>query len=213
MKTTLNRFKVYNFRSIEESDWIEVSDNSCLIGTNEAGKTNLLIALWKLNPANKEPIVTIDDFPRHLYSKYKADNHSEDVFIAADFQRSEPLPVEISKELKCDMEQVSTVLVKRKYDGNYFISFPYSKVESYPVERLKSLINDFEDYLFGSEAFSKESKDLQESIKAFLNKAKEDFQKEIFRKPQITDLKKSIEDYIQNNFGKKKNLPDIFQNR
>lgn len=38
MKTVLVRFKVYNFRSIEESEWIEVSDNTCLIGTNESGE-------------------------------------------------------------------------------------------------------------------------------------------------------------------------------
>ena len=40
METKLDRFKVYNFRSIEESDWIKTADNSCLVGTNEAGKTN-----------------------------------------------------------------------------------------------------------------------------------------------------------------------------
>src|SRR5690625_512197 len=113
MKTKLNRFKVYNFRSIEESDWIEVSENSCLVGTNEAGKTNLLIALWKLNPANDEPIVPLDDFPRHLYSKYKADNHSEEVFIAADFLLSEDIQTEIANELKCDTEQVAIAFVRR----------------------------------------------------------------------------------------------------
>ena len=172
MKTKLNRFKVYNFRSIEESDWIEVSDNSCLIGTNEAGKTNLLIALWKLNPANDEPIVPLDDFPRHLYSKYKADNHSEDVFIAADFQLSEDIQDEISNELKCDKEQVSVAFVRRKYDGKYYISFPYSKVDSYPVDRLKILVDDFEDTLFDSEAFTKESTELQNSVKSFLNEEK-----------------------------------------
>ena len=143
MKTRLDRFKVYNFRSIEESDWIEVSDNSCLVGTNEAGKTNLLIALWKLNPANNEPIVPLDDFPRHLYSNYKADNHKDDVFIAADFILDDELQSEISKELKCDKEQIKRVLVKRKYDGLYYISFPYSKVDSYPVESLNTTIKNF----------------------------------------------------------------------
>src|SRR5665647_1994721 len=106
METKLDRFKVYNFKSIEESDWIEVSDNSCLIGTNEAGKTNLLIALWKLNPVNNEPIIPLDDFPRHLYSNFKADKHSEDVFIAADFILKESFLDEIAKELKCDPEQI-----------------------------------------------------------------------------------------------------------
>lgn len=212
MKTKLNRFKVYNFRSIEESDWIEVSDNSCLVGTNEAGKTNLLIALWKLNPANDEPIVPLDDFPRHLYSEYKADHHSEDVFIAADFQLSEDIQNEISSELKCDKEQVSIVFVTRKYDGEYIITFPYSKVDSYPVDRFHKLIEDFEETLFSSEAFTNEPIELQDGIKSFLNEEKDRFPKESFGKEITINLKKSIEDYIQLNFGRKKNIPKIFNN-
>ena len=211
MKTKLNRFKVYNFRSIEESNWIEVSENSCLVGTNEAGKTNLLIALWKLNPANDEPIVALDDFPRHLYSKYKADNHSEDVFIAADFLLSEDIQNEISNELTCDKEQVAIAFVRRKYNGKYDISFPYSKVDSYPVDRLHNLIEGFEEILFSSDAFTKESTELQDGIKSFLSQEKDKFPKELFKKEETTNLKKSIEDYIQQNFGKKKNLPEIFK--
>ncbi|NKI32951.1 AAA family ATPase [Croceivirga thetidis] len=210
MKTKLNRFKVYNFRSIEESDWIDISDNSCLVGTNEAGKTNLLIALWKLNPANDEPIVPLDDFPRHLYSKYKANNHSEDVFIEADFLLSEDIQTEIASELKCDKEQVAMAYVRRKYDGKYYISFPYSKVDSYPIEKLHKLIEDFEEKLFSSDAFTKEAVELQDGIKAFLNQEKEAFPKESFKKEETTNLKKSIEEYILQNFGKKKNLPEIF---
>ena len=106
MTTKLERFKVHNFRSIEESDWIEVADNSCLVGTNEAGKTNLLIALWKLNPANKEPIVPLDDFPRHLYSNYKAGKHSNDVFISADFILEDKIQNEFAITLNCDIEQI-----------------------------------------------------------------------------------------------------------
>lgn len=213
MKTKLDRFKVYNFRSIEESDWIEVSDNSCLVGTNEAGKTNLLIALWKLNPANEEPIIPLDDFPRHLYSKYKADNYSETVFIEADFILSDSIQNEISKELDCDISQVSKVLVKRKYDGKYNIIFPYSKVKSYDSERLFDLFDSFETYLYNSEDFTKESEELQEEIKNFLSELKEIFPKDLFKKPIIVDLKTSIEVFIKNNFGRKVNLPRIFDNQ
>ena len=126
MRTVLKRFKVKNFRSIEESDWVYLGDNTCLVGTNEAGKTNLLLALWKLRPANSEPIVPLDDFPRHLYSQYKADNHSNDVFILADFILADDLQEELATDLKCDKEQIETVLVQRKYDGGYYISFPYT---------------------------------------------------------------------------------------
>ena len=210
MATRLDRFKVYNFRSIEESDWIEISDNSCLVGTNEAGKTNLLIALWKLHPANDEPIVPLDDFPRHLYSNYKANKHNEDVFIAADFLLDEKLQVEIAKALGCDVEQVRRVLVRRLYDGTYYITFPYSKIDSYSIVRLKEIIVEFENKLYGNEVFSKEGVDLQNSIKAFIKGIKDEMPENFFSKKEAEDIITAIQNFIDQNFGKKKNLPDFF---
>lgn len=213
MPTILDRFKVTNFRSIEESDWIQVSKNSCLVGTNEAGKTNLLIALWKLNPANEEPIVPLDDFPRHLYSEYKAEGHSEDVFISADFLLDDELQLEFSKVLKCDVEQVSRTLVERRYNGSYIISFPYSKVNSYPKDRLIDLIDGFEEYLYESEFFTKESEELQNSIREFLNSEKRKIESDEICKDQLTQFKDSFEEFSSVSFGKKKNLPDAFDRK
>ncbi len=211
METKLDRFKVYNFKSIEESDWIEVSDNSCLIGTNEAGKTNLLIALWKLNPVNNEPIIPLDDFPRHIYSNFKADKHSEDVFIAADFILKESFRDERAKELKCDPEQIKRVLVERKYNGNYIITFPYSKVENYPVDTLRELFDNFESSLYDSDVFKKESSELQVKIRIFFEGQRKAFPKELFSKELTVILKENIEKFIIEGFGKKKNLPELFQ--
>lgn len=213
METKLYRFKVYNFRSIEESDWIEVAENSCLVGTNEAGKTNLLIALWKLNPANGEPIVPLDDFPRHLYSNFKADSHKEDVFVAADFVLKEKFREEIAKELKCDTEQIKRVLVERRYDGKYHIRFPYSKVENYPVETLTDVFETFETHLYDSELFRKESPDLQNKIRDFFKGKKEGFPKDLCSKNFTIAFRDDIKTFIQENFGKKKNLPDLFESR
>jgi predicted ATP-dependent endonuclease of OLD family len=210
MATRLYRFKVYNFRSIEESDWIEVSDNSCLVGTNEAGKTNLLIALWKLKPANDEPIVPLDDFPRHLYSNYKADKHSQDVFIAADFILDKKLQVEIALELKCDVEQIRRVLVRRMYDGKYYITFPYSKIDSYSVERLKEIIASFENALFSNEVFTKEGQELQNNIKSFISSVKDEIPENYFSKKEAEDILSTVQTYVEQNFGKKKNLPEFF---
>lgn len=212
METKLSRFKVYNFKSIEESDWIEVSDNSCLVGTNEAGKTNLLVALWKLNPVNNEPIIPLDDFPRHLYSNFKADKHCEDVFIAADFLLKESFQEEISKELNCDPEQIKRVLVERCYDGKYHITFPYSKIENYPIEILKELVNDFESNLYNSEVFLKESLELQGKIKSFFKELRKSFSTELFSKELTVNLNENIEKFMFENFGRKQNLPEFFQN-
>ncbi|QJW89870.1 AAA family ATPase [Spirosoma taeanense] len=211
MATTLDRFKVYNFRSIEESDWIEVSDNTCLVGTNEAGKTNLLIALWKLNPANAEPIVPLDDFPRHLYSRYKADKHSEDVFIAADFILDEKFQNDIAKQLGCDIEQIRRVLVRRMYKGSYYVTFPYSKIDSYSVDRLKEIITSFNDKLFNDEVFTKESADLQKTIKTFNTNLLDEIPENFFSKKEAEDIINATQTFIQQNFGKKKNLPEYFQ--
>lgn len=178
MKTVLVRFKVYNFRSIEESEWIEVSDNTCLIGTNESGKTNLLIALWKLHPANGEPIIPLNDFPRHLYSNYKAGGHEKDIFIAADFILSDDLQDEIATELKCNKEQVKRVLVQRRYDGIYHISFPYFKIDSYASDELGQLITEFETSLYEQTIFTKEDTVLQKTVKDFFVELKKQLPKE-----------------------------------
>jgi recombinational DNA repair ATPase RecF len=58
----LKRFKVTDFRSVKDSGWIEVDDVAVLIGTNESGKTNLLLPLWKLNPAKSGEINTTADY-------------------------------------------------------------------------------------------------------------------------------------------------------
>jgi predicted ATP-dependent endonuclease of OLD family len=211
MATKLDRFKVIGFRSIEVSDWIEVSDNSCLVGTNEAGKTNLLIALWKLNPANREPIVPLDDFPRHLYSNYKADNHSEDVFIEADFIIDDEFLSKIVSQLNCDKEQVRRVLIKRQYNGNHLVEFPYTKIDSFSIDKLKEIISQFEQNLYAEEIFTKESLELQKEIKTHINSIQENMPETYFSKKEAEDIISLTETFVEQNFGKKKNLPEYFQ--
>lgn len=61
----LLKFQVLNFRSIENSGEIEVSKISALVGRNESGKSNLLLALASLNPKGKrKPLNPVKDFPR-----------------------------------------------------------------------------------------------------------------------------------------------------
>lgn len=209
-KTKLVRFKVQNFRSVDESDWIEISDNSCLIGINEAGKTNLLIALWKLNPVNKEPIIPLDDFPRHLFSKYKAENYSNTVFITADFIIKKSLQEKIASELNCDLEQIKRVCVKRKYNGDYNVSFPYSKIEVFPSERIKFELQNFKHSLTKSEYFIKENNELQETINTFLDNEISKLTYDSINEPIIQRLHSRIETFTKNTFGKKKKLPEAF---
>lgn len=212
MATKLIRFKVQNFRSIEESDWIEFSDNSCLVGTNEAGKTNLLMALWKLNPANKEPIVPLDDFPRHNYSNYKADNHSEDVFVIADFNLDQELQILFAKELNCDIEQVKTTLVQRKYSGNYYISFPYTKIDNFPKERIQYILDNFKNSLEKAPSYVNESDPIKSIIISLIKESGNLLTKDLIDKEIIDNIITKITNVIENKLGRKQNLPSFIKN-
>ena len=46
----LKSFRVREFLSVQDSGPIEVDDIACLVGKNEAGKSALLKALYRLNP-------------------------------------------------------------------------------------------------------------------------------------------------------------------
>lgn len=62
----LESFNVTNFRSINDSGLVDVSQITAILGRNESGKSNLLRALHSLNPAEGfSALSPIKDFPRH----------------------------------------------------------------------------------------------------------------------------------------------------
>src|SRR5712692_687373 len=67
MKLHLSRFRVRNFRNIDDSGWIPVERVTAFVGRNESGKTALLKALHKFNPATPEPHNPQREFPRDRY--------------------------------------------------------------------------------------------------------------------------------------------------
>ena len=46
----LTEFKVINYRNVCDSDWININDITAFVGQNEAGKSNLFEALYRINP-------------------------------------------------------------------------------------------------------------------------------------------------------------------
>ncbi|MBX3583008.1 MAG: AAA family ATPase [Rhizobiaceae bacterium] len=62
----LESFRVTNFRSINDSGDVKVERITALLGRNESGKTNLLLALKTLNPPEGyRDLNPVKDFPRH----------------------------------------------------------------------------------------------------------------------------------------------------
>ena len=71
----LVKARITNFRSIHDSTEFEIGDVTCLVGKNESGKTALLHALYRLNPAvdSKGDFDVTDDYPRRAVIDYEDD--------------------------------------------------------------------------------------------------------------------------------------------
>ena len=57
-------FRIQNYRSINDSGWVDVDDIAVIVGKNESGKTSLLKALWKFNPFKPESYSLDREWPR-----------------------------------------------------------------------------------------------------------------------------------------------------
>lgn len=117
----LIRFRVTNFRSVTDSGWIDASDVTALIGENEAGKTNLLLPLWKFNPSGNGKISLLDDMPRSRYAEMRKDPGAYD-FVECIFELSDE-EKEISARFGANNEKTGTLRVVRDFDGRYGVSF------------------------------------------------------------------------------------------
>jgi len=136
----LARFRVTTFRSVEDSEWIDVDDVTALIGTNESGKSNLLLPLWKLNPAKDGEIHPTSDFPRKHFTAFRS-AETKPVFIEAEFAVDGALRTRLARKAGLSEEVVKKVTVRRRLDGQYEIDFPLvPQARTVPVADLALLL-------------------------------------------------------------------------
>lgn len=118
----LKQFRVTNFRSVTDSGWLDVSDVTALIGENEAGKTNLLLPLWKFNPTAAGEISLLDDMPRSRYAEMRGEPYSHR-FIYCRFELDSD-DIKIAEEYGVELEEGATVIARRNFGGGYGFEFP-----------------------------------------------------------------------------------------
>jgi predicted ATP-dependent endonuclease of OLD family len=53
----LSKVKITDYHSVRNSNEFEIADITCLVGKNEAGKTALLQALYRLNPVIDSDVI------------------------------------------------------------------------------------------------------------------------------------------------------------
>lgn len=66
----LTKFRVQNYRSVEDSEEFEIGDLTCLVGKNEAGKTALLSAMRGLKPSQPFEFDETIDYPRRFSTRF-----------------------------------------------------------------------------------------------------------------------------------------------
>lgn len=139
----LNSFRVTEFRSVLDSGWIDVDQITALIGTNESGKTNILLPLWKLNPADEGAVDLKDDLPRDKYHIYR-EKKPKPIFIRAKYDllpQEQAVLAEISEH---SAEEFAEVIVSKDYDGNLYWVFPHEVEldQTAILEKAKSILQN-----------------------------------------------------------------------
>jgi hypothetical protein len=119
---TLSRYRVRNFRSVSDSGWLSLDSVTALVGVNESGKTNLMLPLWKLNPAGGGAIQPTSDYPKSLFATIR--NAPEKFeFITAEFETGSEA-VALAELADIPAVRAQRISVARLYDGTYRVGFP-----------------------------------------------------------------------------------------
>lgn len=210
MKAKLTKFRVQNFRSIEDSGWIDAENVTCLVGTNESGKTNLLLALWKLNPANNEPIAPLIDYPRKKYHNYSS-TKGEEIFISAQFDFDSSVAEKLSQTTGWHQSLVKEIVVSRKYNGDYEYQYAQNKLSSFDGKDLLRVFELLLDKFNDSELQSKEEKTDLDKINSFIESEKSKIVSDKnYSQSDIIQIKNSFEQFLETNYKRKVNINAFF---
>lgn len=128
----LNSFRVTEFRSVQDSGWIDAEQITALIGTNESGKTNVLLPLWKLNPADEGKLDLKADLPRDKYHTYRSAS-PKPIFIRAKYALLEKEQKDLAKISGHNETEFLAVIISKDFDGKLYFEFPFA-VDNSPSE-------------------------------------------------------------------------------
>jgi recombinational DNA repair ATPase RecF len=116
----LKAFRIQNFRSITDSGEVELSQVTALLGRNESGKSNLLLALRTLNPA--EGFKTLNptkDFPRHR----RLTECSDETEVVSSMWKLTPNEQKELAEILPRASSVTHVQIGRQYGAKRWVAF------------------------------------------------------------------------------------------
>jgi AAA15 family ATPase/GTPase len=115
----LESFRIQNFRSISDSGDVELSHITALLGRNESGKSNLLLGLRTLNPAEGfKKLDPTKNFPRNK----KLSECSDDTKVVTSLWKLTPSEVKELSEILPRAANVSHIEIGRNYGPVRWVS-------------------------------------------------------------------------------------------
>ena len=118
MQLTPLRFRIQNFRSVNDSGWIELDSVTALIGRNDSGKSNLLRALSLFNPPTADAYIPQRDFPRNCYPH---EYNSDLPVCTIAFEIDDAFLDELTHQIQGSIEIPKEIKVTKNYNSKFSI--------------------------------------------------------------------------------------------
>lgn len=116
----MTKFRVQNYKNVNDTGWVNVGDLIAFVGKNESGKSAIFRGLSKLNPSDGEKYDGLKEFPRR---RYTVDFKKTDwPASSAEFQLSED-ELKKLKEICPALKEVKSVICTRYYSWKLEIDF------------------------------------------------------------------------------------------
>ena len=183
------RFRVENYRNIDDSGWIALEKVTAFVGRNESGKTSLLKALHKFMPATTEEYDAQREFPRDRYTRdYVANGAkgSDWPVCSVEFEIAGEVRNTIDGLLDDCVQPPTSVTVTRFYDGS--MRYTYTpEVTDTPLR----------------------SAPLLEALDSFASKARRLRATEVATKEEISELRKELLQFANHRRDQLKRIEDL----
>ena len=150
MKLVATHFQVLNYCNIDDSGWIPLEAVTALIGRNESGKTALLRALHKFNPATEDPYDARREFPRDRFAT-EFDTKDDWPVCRVEFKLSDQFHKEITDHLGTQ-NVPNNVRLTRHYSGR--LAFDYGQDFSDDPISTDDLLNALDTFAKGARQIS-----------------------------------------------------------
>jgi predicted ATPase len=129
----LKTVEITEFQSVRKSNPFEVGDITCLVGKNEAGKTAVLQALYRLNPIidGEGKFDVTDDYPRADVEDYQQEIDSGSrkpaTVASATFQLSAEEMQQVEKDFGGGILERPELTLSKGYENTLYISLPINE--------------------------------------------------------------------------------------